>query len=438
MAGAAAWRRRAVSEAPHVVVVGGGFAGLAAVEELAALPVRTTLVDACPYNTFQPLLYQVATGGLGPGDIAYPLRNLLRTHPDLDFRRGEVTGVDLAGKRVLFAAGTSPPLEYDFLVLATGASTNWFGVPGAAEHALPIYTLDDALAVRSRVFGQLERADAAGGGNDGALTVVVVGGGATGVETAGALAELRAMALAKTYRSIDPGTARVVLVERLDRLVAAFDERLGAYTLAELEHRGVEVMLGTAVAEVGDAYVELTEASGGARHRLPCGLVVWAAGVGPGALTGALDVPRGAGGRVAVDEHLVVTGHEEVFAVGDVAAITGGDGRPLPQLAQPAIQAGRHAARQLGRLLDGVPLEPFSYRDKGIMATIGRHAAVAEIRTPAAPGHALRLHGTPAWAAWLALHLVTLLGARNRAAVLLNWSWRYIAWKRGPRVIVGG
>ncbi len=425
---------------PHVVVVGGGFAGLAAVEELASLPVRTTLVDARSYNTFQPLLYQVATGGLGPGDIAYPLRSLLRSRPNLDFRCAEVEAVDFAEKIVHLAGPGAGLLGYDYLVLATGATTNWFGVPGAAEHALPIYTLDDALAVRARVFGQLERADGGGAGSEdkGALTVVVVGGGATGVETAGALAELGAMALATTYRSLDPTMSRVVLVERLDRLVAAFDERLGTYTVSELERRGVEVRCGTAVECVSASHVDLVDVASGKAERLECALVVWAAGVGAGALTATLEVARGPGGRLAVDEHLAVAGCEGVFAVGDVAAVAGDGDRPLPQLAQPALQGGRHAARQVGRLLKGEPLEPFTYHDKGIMATIGRHAAIAEIRLPVPSGATVRLRGSPAWAAWLGLHLVTLLGARNRAAVLLNWSWRYIAWKRGPRVIVGG
>jgi NADH:ubiquinone reductase (H+-translocating) len=424
-----------VHSEPHVVVLGAGFGGVAAAEVLAEAPVRTTLVDVRYYNTFQPLLYQVATGGLNAGDIAYPLRNLLRTRPRLDFRCARVEGVDFAGKTVLLGDGGTLP--YDSLVVATGAATNFFGVPGATEHSRAIYTLDDALAVRAEMFGQLEKADAAALGG-GTPAVVVVGGGPTGVETAGALAELHAMAFGKVYRSLDPAMSRVVLVERRDGLLAGFDPRLSRYAAAELRRRGVEVRLGLAVEEVGAGAVRLRDLATGTEQQLACGLVVWAAGVGAGDVVGSLPPTLVDGGRLRVEPTLLVAGLGDDFAVGDAAAAPGPDGRPLPQLAQPAIQGGRHAAAQILRALEGRPPLPFSYRDKGIMATIGRHAAVAEVRVPALGGRAVRLRGRTAWLAWLGLHIVALLGGRNRSAVLLNWAWRYVAWRRGPRVIVGG
>jgi NADH dehydrogenase len=300
----------------------------------------------------------------------------------------------------------------------------------------------------------MERASALGPTAAG-LTVAVVGGGATGVEMAGALAELQSLALATTYQELDPALARVILIEQRERLLGAFDERLAAYALRQLAHRGVEVHLGVEVLEVGPEHIVLASPATGATE-LPCGLVVWAAGVAAGKLASCLDLPMTRGGRIVVDEMLHVPDHPEVFVVGDVAAAldlgpnsgAGGSAASpetsaslLPQLAQPAIQAGEHAGLQILRLLADLPLEPFTYLDKGTMATIGRRAAIAELplwrsRSRAVP--TVRLQGTLAWLAWLALHIMTLLGRRNRASVLINWSWRYVSWRRGPRVIIGG
>jgi NADH dehydrogenase len=405
------------------VIVGAGFAGLAAAGALSTAPVCTTIVDKHNYNTFQPLLYQVATAGLNPGDVAYPVRTYITHHPRVRFRQGNVTRVDLDGRKVMFEDGGE--LGYDFLIVTTGATTNYFGVAGAQDHSLAIYTLDDALAVRDRIFAQLERAAALGSGH-GELTIVVVGGGATGVEMAGALAELRAMALKTTYRELDPAAERVVLVERLDRLLAAFDVRLSRYASASLRGRGVEVRLNESVAEIGDDKVVLESG-----EIIPCGLVVWAAGVATAELAHSIDLPRSRGGRIEVGADLRVASRPEVFVAGDVAATPHGDDL-LAQLAQPAIQTGKHAGLQVCRLVEGLETEAFRYKDKGTMATIGRRSAVAEL-----PG-GIRLRGTLAWIAWLGLHVLTLIGFRNRLSVLLNWSWRYVAWRRGPRVIVGG
>jgi len=408
---------------PQVVIVGAGFAGLAAAGALSTAPVCTTIVDRHNYNTFQPLLYQVATAGLNPGDVAYPVRTYITHHRRVRFRQGTVTGVDLDDRTVKFEDGGE--LGYDYLIVATGATTNYFGVAGAADHSLAIYTLDDALAVRHRIFAQLERASALGASH-GELTVVVVGGGATGVEMAGTLAELRSMSLRTIFPELDPESERVVLVERLDRLLASFDARLSRYASASLIGRGVEVRLNESVAEIGDNKVVLESG-----EVIPCGMVVWAAGVATNELAQSLDLPRARGGRIEVGTDLRVPTRPEVFVVGDVAATPQGDDL-LAQLAQPAIQTGKHAGMQVRRLVEGLDTEAFRYKDKGTMATIGRRSAVAEL-----PG-GIRLRGTLAWIAWLALHVFTLIGFRNRLSVLLNWSWRYVSWRRGPRVIVGG
>jgi len=411
-----------MSGRPRVVVIGAGFGGMRVCEALSDAEVDTVIVDRRNYSTFQPLLYQVATAGLNPGDIAYPVRSYARTHTNLRFRQDLVTAVDFAARIVSFAEG--PPLPYDYLVLAAGAGTTFFGIPGAEQHAKAIYTMDDAMAVRDTVLSSVERASAHGA-KEGDLTVVIVGGGPTGVEMAGALAELRQMEFATHYTDLDTTLSRIVLIEMQDRLLAAFHPKLSAYAASVLRHRGVEVRCGEGVKEVFADRAVL--ASG---EVLRCGLVIWAAGVGSCPLTDALDLAK-VRGRIVVGDDLRVSGHDNVFAIGDMAAA--GDGAAtLPQLAQPAIQEGLHAGEQIRRLMAGEATTAFRYRDKGIMATIGRRAAVAEL--PAG----IRLRGTPAWLAWLALHIVFLVGVRNRTSVLLNWAWRYVSWRRGPRVIAGG
>ncbi|MGO9560757.1 MAG: NAD(P)/FAD-dependent oxidoreductase [Acidimicrobiales bacterium] len=414
----------------RVVIVGAGFAGLAACDVLArqgeTQALDITVVDRHTYNTFQPLLYQVATAGLNPGDIAYPVRSYLRKHPNVTFRQGTVHDVDFESRQVLFDS-EEPPLTYDYLVIATGATTNFFGVPGAAEHSLAIYTMEDAVSFRDRVSAALEHA-ATFGAPHGELTMMLVGGGPTGVEMAGTLAELRNVELGTTYRGIDPSQARIVLVERLDRLLGGFDERLATYALHALESRHVEVRLGTAVREVFADHVELESG-----EVINCGIVVWSAGVRAGDFADRLKASQTKGGRIAVGPHLRLAEHPEVFVIGDVAGVASdaaGDAL-FPQLAQPAIQEGRHAAAQILNVEQGRPTEAFSYKDKGIMATIGRRAAVTELP------NGLKLRGTLAWLAWLGLHIVFLLGFRNRFAVLLNWAWRYVWWRRGTRVIAG-
>lgn len=408
---------------PRVVVVGAGFAGLSVVETLSNEDLEILLIDRHNFSTFQPLLYQVATAGLNPGDVSFPIRTLLRRHPRVWFRQGELVQVKADSKEIELEDGSRIP--YDYLVLAMGATSNYFGVPGASEYTHAIYTLDDALEVRNHIFQRFELV-AAHGAQKGTLTFVVVGGGATGVEMAGAVAELCDKALHTDYTNISPKDVRVVLIEQLGAVLGAFDEPLSRYALKELERRGVEVMLHTAVEEITPSLVRLR---GGAE--LPHGLVVWAAGVKVPDYVANFGLPQGRGGRIVVGDDLRVSGLGNVFAVGDVAAANS-KGALLPQLAQPALQQGAHVGRQILRLESALSTQAFTYRDRGTMATIGRHAAVAQLKG------GIDLTGGSAWFAWLVLHLLTLVGVRNKLSVLLNWAWHYVSWGKGPRVILGG
>jgi len=412
---------------PHVVVVGAGFGGLAVVRGLAGRPVDVTVVDRNNFHTFLPLLYQVATSGLNAADVAHPVRAIVARHPNVDARQGTVVAVDLESRRLLLE--DQPPLPYDHLVLAAGSTANDFGIAGVAEHAYPLYSLDDAARLRNRV---LERFEAAAVDpsliDDGAITFAIVGGGPTGVETAGALAELFDKVLRDDFKTLPVQRARVVLIEMADALLTPFGRRSRQHALDALRRRGVEVRLSTAVAAVEPTGVVL---EGG--ERIPAHTLVWAAGVKASPLAGALDVERGPGGRIVVDRHLSVPGHDGLWVIGDLAHTPGAtpDGGAAPQLAPAAMQMGELVARNICHRVGGEPTERFAYRDKGTMATIGRRAAVAELP------HVPALVGTLAWFAWLFLHLVMLIGFRNRLSVLVNWAWNYLTWDRGPRLIFG-
>jgi NADH:ubiquinone reductase (H+-translocating) len=411
-------RYRAQADAPRVIVVGAGFAGLAAVAELARAGMRVLLIDHNVYATFQPLLYQVATAGLNPGDVVYPARAF--THRQgARFRLGELTGIDAAARRITLADGGQ--FEYDYLILATGVSAAYYGVTGAAENSLGLYTRRDAVTLRDHIMARLERLDIAGPGKD--VNFTIVGGGATGVELAGALAELRETALDAAFPEVDLANVHITLVEMAPVLLAPFDPSLQEYARRELARRGVEVRLSTEIREVTPGCVVLTSG-----EEMPSDVTIWAAGVAAPAVAGQWGLPQGRGGRILTGSDLQVHGQNRVFAAGDIALV---DGLPLPQLAQPAIQAGRHAARQVERLVKGHPTVPLVYHDKGIMATVGRRSAVVQLP------HGVRVRGTLAWLAWLGLHLVTLLGGRNRLSALLNLSWRYVTWGHGGGVIVG-
>ena len=409
-------RRRPADGAPRVIVVGAGFAGLAAVKALDRTGARVMLVDRNIYSTFQPLLYQVATGGLNPGDVAFPLRVFAAKH-GTSFRHGELRGIDSAARRITLTDGAV--LDYDYLVLGTGVSAAYYGVAGAEQHTVGLYTRRDAVVLRDHVMDRLEQLDVQGPGK--AVNFTVVGGGATGVELAGALAELRA--LDDAFPEVDRADENIRLVEMAPALLAPFHPRLQANALAELRGRGVDVRLNTKIREITEDRVILEDGD-----ELPSDVTVWAAGVSAPAGSSRWGLPRGHGGRIEVGPDLRVAGQDRIFAAGDIALI---EDQPLPQVAQPAIQAGRHAGRQIARLMAGQPTRPFRYHDKGIMATIGRRSAVVELP------HGVRIHGTLAWLAWLGLHLFYLLGGRNRLSALLNLSYRYLVWSHGGGVIVG-
>jgi NADH dehydrogenase len=405
----------------RVVVVGAGFGGLAAAAGLARHQAQVTVVDRLPFTTFQPLLYQVATGGLNQEDVAYPVRSLLRRVRRANFIRGALAEVDWVEHLVRLADHTE--LSFDILVLATGATTSFFGVEGADAHALPLYTLADASHLKDSLILQLERA-ARSTGPPPRLRVVVIGGGATGVETAGALAELRDLLVGQDYPELGRSDISLELLERGPRLLSAFHPRLAGYARHQLERRGVVVRTGSRVARVDQNGVLLE-----GTERVACDLLVWAAGVAIPAEPAYRGLARTGSGRLTVNGSLQLTDHPEAFVVGDLAGARDRTGVELPQLAQPAIQEGRHVVRQLLRLHGGLPLQDFHYHDRGTMATIGRRAAVAELRG------GVRLTGTLAWGAWLTLHLVELVGLRNRLSVLLNWTWRYFSWHRAVGLI---
>ena len=415
----------------RVVIVGAGFAGLSAARTLIGAPVDVTIVDQRNFHTFQPLLYEVATAGLESGDVAYPIRSIFGSAANITFRFATVTGVDWEDRHLTLESGD--PLPFDSVIVATGATANFFGVEGASQFSFPLYTLTDARRLRDHVLRRLEQADAdPTPAAEGALTFVVVGGGPTGVEVAGALAELLDVAVRHDGFRFARDDAHIVLVDGLDRLVTAFRESASAYTARTLRGRGIQLRLGRMVRSVTPTCVHLDDGS-----RIATQTVVWAGGVTvSGTVASRLGAGAGPNGRLEVGPDLSVTGRVGAFAVGDAAAVPWGPGaedpdRACPQVAQVAMQSGAHAARQIVNRLEGRPTQPFRYRDKGIMATIGRRAAITEFP------NGLVVKGTLGWLSWLGLHLVYLVGFRNRLIVLINWSWRYLSWGSGPRVIVG-
>lgn len=420
--------RAAATDRPHVVVVGAGFGGLAVARELRDVEVDVTIVDRNNFHTFLPLLYQVATSGLNAADVAHPIRAIFGRDPSVDAHLGTVTGVDWDAKQLLLDG--QEPMPFDHLVVAGGAATNYFGVEGAADHAFPLYVLQDAVRLRNRILEQFELADRDPSViDDGALSFVIVGGGPTGVEIAGATAELFDKVLRTDFAHLRIDRARVILVEMGDALLPPFRPRSQRHAIDALRRRGVDVRLATTVESVHADHVVL---EGG--ERVPTHTLIWAAGVKANPLAEALGVELGSGGRIVVDADLSIEGRDDAWAIGDIAHIvpTEGDGagEPLPQLAPVAMQSGEHVAANIRRRLAGQPTQPFAYRDKGTMATIGRRAAVTEI--PRLPP----LTGTPAWLAWLVLHIWMLVGFRNRASVFVNWAWNYLTWDRGPRIIL--
>jgi NADH dehydrogenase len=416
---------------PHVVIVGGGFAGLACARALAGAALRITLVDRTNHHLFQPLLYQVATASLNPGDIAVPLRAVLRRQANAEVLLADVVRIDVAKRVVELADGV---LHFDVAVVAAGATHSWFGHDDWAPFAPGLKTLTDALAMRDRILRAFEMGEreADRSRRRAWLTFAVVGAGATGVELAGALAEISRESLARDFRRIDPTQARVVLIEAGSRVLATFPADLSQRALAQLTRMGVEVRLGALVTGVDADGVTLTETGGAAAVtrapvRLATRTVLWAAGVAASPLARSLGAPLDRAGRVRVEPTLALPGRTDLFVVGDLAAVEC-DGKPVPGNAPAAMQMGRHVAANVRRALAGAPLLPFRYRDKGSLATIGRAAAVAELG---------RLHasGAFAWFLWTIVHVFYLIGFRNRVLVLLQWAWLWLTKGRGVRLI---
>ena len=409
-------------ERPRVVVVGAGFGGLWSVRALADAAVDVLLLDRNNYHTFYPLLYQIGAAELDATEIAYPVRKILRGQDNARFRMAEVEQVDLdAG--IVRADGRE--VSYDHLILATGSDAHFFGVEGAAEHAFPLKEIEEGIALRNHV---LERFEEAARTDDARarrrlLRFVIVGGGPTGVEYAGALSELIRGPLSRDFPDLDLDEVSVVLVEALDRLLAAMPEKLGRYAGRRLESMGVEVRTGSAVETVGADRVRLSDGSD-----LATETVVWTGGVRGDPDADRWGLPTGDGGRVEVRSDLTVPGHPEVQVVGDLSGVRQ-DGEALPMIAPAAIQQGEHAARNVRRQLDGREPEPFRYDDPGMLAVIGRNHGVAHVRGRAFTGFA-------AWLLWLVVHLAKLIGFRNRLVVLLNWAWDYVSYERVVRLIL--
>jgi NADH dehydrogenase len=417
---------KAQKKQPHVVIVGGGFGGLSAAQGLAHAPVQVTLVDRQNHHLFQPLLYQVAMAGLSPADIAMPIRAILRRRDNIQVLLGEVSQIALDERRVALSDGAT--LHYDYLVLAAGARTNYFGKDAWKAHALGLKTIDDALDIRRRVLLAFEAAERE---NDATarerlLTFVVIGGGPTGVEVAGALAELARFVLADDFRVIHPEQARIILVEMMDRLLAGgFSTNLGDAARRQLEALGVEVRLGARVVAIDERGVHLDG------DLIEAKTVLWTAGVRARRIAETLGVELDKGGRVHVGADCSIPGHPEGFVIGDMARFTAeGSREPLPGIAPVAMQQGRYVARRIARSASGKDTSPFSYLDKGIMATVGRSRAIVQVRR-------LELAGFVAWLAWIVIHIVYLIGFRNRVSVMLNWFWSYLTYKRGARLITG-
>lgn len=408
---------------PRVVIIGGGFGGLSAARALAASPVRVTLIDRHNHHLFQPLLYQVATAALSPGEIAVPIRSILRRQRNVRVLLADVEAIDPVCRRVEYAGGV---LHYDYLIVAAGARHSYFGHPDWELLAPGLKTIEDALEIRRRVLGAYERAEREVEPliRQAWMTFVVVGGGPTGVELAGAIAEIAGWTLAGDFRVIDPRNSRVYLIEGGPRLLPTFPETLSAKAKARLLTLGVSVQTGTVVTEITPEGV----VAGGTFIR--ASTVLWGAGNLASPLGASLGAEQDRAGRVAVGADLSVPGHPEVFVIGDQAVVRGQDGKPLPGTAPVAMQEGRHVAANIARLTSGAPAAPFRYRDHGNIATIGRKAAVADIR-------GLKLDGFIAWLVWSVAHLFYLIGFENRVLVFLRWTWSYFTYQRGARLITG-
>jgi NADH:ubiquinone reductase (H+-translocating) len=409
----------------RVVIVGGGFGGLRAAKALADAPVQVTLVDRRNHHLFQPLLYQVATAALSPADIAQPIRSVLRGQPNVEVILAGVDTIDVAAREVVLDEDAGR-LPYDYLILAAGANHAYFGHDEWAPSAPGLKTLEDALDIRRRILTSFEEAEREPdpARRKALMTFVVVGAGPTGVEMAGAIAEIARFSLARDFRHIDTRDAKVILIEAGPQLLGAFPNRLSRHALRDLERLGVDVRFGKPVTAITPDAVTVGD------EIIPANTIVWAAGVQASPLGRSLAVELDRAGRVLINPDLSVPGHPEIFVIGDMASLMDERGRPLPGVAQVAMQQGAWAAANIQRAIEGKPPRPFRYRDLGNMATIGRNSAVADIR-------GLRLTGFVAWLAWALVHILNLIGFRNRVLVALQWLWDYLTFQRGARLITG-
>ncbi len=408
---------------PRIVIVGGGFGGLQAAESLARLPVQIILLDRKNHHTFQPLLYQVATAGISPAEIAAPIRDILAKHANVEVLLGEVLGFDLE-RHIVHVHGFD--LTYDYLIVAAGAMHAYFGHDEWEPLAPGLKTIEDALEVRRRILLAYELAEreAAITGKHRPLNFIVVGAGPTGVELAGTLAEISRKSLAENFRNIDPAKTRVLLVEAGPSVLTAYPEDLRRSAVEQLQHLGVEVRTNSPVTEVRSGEVRIGD------DLLPAEVILWAAGVAASPLGHELGVPVDRAGRVFVEPDLSVPGHREVFVIGDLASMKDAAGKPLPGVAPVALQQGKWVARQIAADLAGKPRESFHYLDKGSLATIGRAAAIAQFGK-------IHISGFIAWLAWLFIHILFLIGFRNRIIVMFQWAWSYLTYERAARLITG-
>ena len=407
---------------PLVLIVGAGFGGLRAARALRKAPLRVALVDRRNYHLFQPLLYQVATAGLAPEEIAHPVRGILRSQRNFTFHLAEVTGVELDARRLHTQNG---PLAYDYLILAMGSETNYFGLDSLAQHGFALKDLDEAAAIRNHVLRMFELAEHEPDpdARRALLTFVVVGGGPTGVESAGALSELIRLVLVKDHPRLDLNDVRILLLEATNLLLNGFPDRLQQHAAETLWQKHVEVRFGAAVADFDGLRVTLKSG-----ELIPAHTLIWAAGVRAARLADALGVTQARQGRVVVQPTLQIPGHPTAFVIGDAAYLEA-DGQPLPMMAPVAMQQAELAAANILRHLQGKPLAGFVYQDPGSLATIGRNAAIARLGR-------FQFHGFLAWLMWLVVHLIQLIGFRNRLLVLINWAWDYFFYDRAVRLIV--
>ena len=410
---------------PRVLIVGGGFGGLYAARAFKRQAVDVTIVDRRNHHVFQPLLYQVATAALSPGDIASPIRWILRHQRNVEVLLGEVARIDPAASTAHLADGAA--LAYDYAIVSAGATHAYFGHDAWRPFAPGLKTLEDALEMRRRVLLAFERAERE---SDPArrvseLTFVIVGGGPTGVELAGALAEIARKSLAHDFRHFDPGSAKIILVEAGPAVLATFPAPLREAARHDLVRLGVDVRVNTMVTNVGPGFVDAAGA------RIAAETILWAAGVAASPLGATLGAPTDRAGRVLVQPDLTIPGHPNLFVIGDLASLNGEDGKPLPGVAQVAMQMGAHAAHNVLRAIAGQELRPFKYRDYANMATIGRASAVGDF-------HWVQVKGLVGWLAWLFVHIFNLIGFRNRIVVMIQWAWAYFSYQRAIRLITGG